>query len=67
MGLTLATVLLAVPLAAWLAGTFLKNTPHLRLAQIPFGTAREVSHSWYSKTTAAAGRGSHLASMRGLR
>ena len=34
MGSLLATVLLAVPLTAWLGGTFLFDAPHLRLARI---------------------------------
>ena len=55
MGLTLATVLLAVPLTAWLGG-MLKQTPQLRTARFPSAPCGMFPNSWYSKTIAAAAR-----------
>ena len=41
MGTFLATVMLAVPLATWLKGTFLSNAPQLRLARLPLRAWRD--------------------------
>jgi hypothetical protein len=41
MGTFLATVVLAVPLATWLKGTFLSNAPQLRLTRLPLRARRD--------------------------
>ncbi|MGE5818578.1 MAG: hypothetical protein ACM37Z_11180 [Deltaproteobacteria bacterium] len=48
MGTFLATVVLAVPLAAWLNGTFLMEAPQLGLARIPPAPRGIRPKSWGS-------------------
>jgi hypothetical protein len=51
MGTFLATAVLAVPLAAWLNGTFFMNAPQLRLARIPSAPRGILPNSWSFKNS----------------
>ena len=68
MGTFLATVLLAVPLIAWLRGTILFDGPQLKLARIstaPRGKSRTSQKSYSSLT--ATRPDSNLAAQRWTR
>lgn len=53
MGNFLATVVLAVPLMAWLRGTFLFGTPPCRLARIPSAPCEKYPNSQKSYSPGA--------------
>lgn len=52
MGNILATVALAVPLIAWLRGTFLFGAPHYRLARVPSALRGNFPTPWKSNSPA---------------
>ena len=54
MGSLLATVLLAVPLIAWLSGAFILNDPRLKLARISGAPRGYFPHSRKSYSSAIA-------------
>lgn len=56
MGTFLATSLLAVPLIAWLSGTFFVRVPQLELARISSAPRGNFPASWNSNFSAAAPR-----------